>query len=266
MYFRATSPTVNDPMNMQSSTGAKESTFSTEPTTAPAPRPRDMASAAQVVTALVALGGTTLVAMLRAKARTRLAKISTASRPRPISEICAVTACTSKLKSITQARQAKASPTTRPLLSLQGTNRSSRPRLRLNTPQISMSPATNKALAEMFQPKTCCSTLTAYTSTPVFTEEHTQRCQKQAQQAANCCQLSGTRRTGSAASGPRRLVGSSKKMSTLTEKKRYTTAMNHPGMVSESSTRLLIFVNFMNTSRMAARAGPTAQPKVSMAA
>ena len=48
-------------------------------------------------------------------------------------------------------------------------------------------------------------------------------------------------------------------------KSKKSKAMNHPGMVSESRIRLLILMNFMDSSNMAAKAGPMAQPNVSMA-
>lgn len=41
--------------------------------------------------------------------------------------------------------------------------------------------------------------------------------------------------------------------------------MNHPGIVSESRTKLLILMNFTETSSIAAKAGPTAQPRVRQA-
>mmetsp|Transcript_42357 Transcript_42357/g.91935 ORF Transcript_42357/g.91935 Transcript_42357/m.91935 type:complete len:158 (+) Transcript_42357:64-537(+) len=138
-------------MNSPTRTGAKESGLSTEQTMEPPPRPKDMATVAQVMTEFKVSGGTILEQRLRPKARTKPMEIKTNTRPMEFKEIFTVGCSSSKLNKKPQLTHAKTVAPIKPFTSLKDRQRSSFPKVRLKIPEMNINAATKQALLAIDQ-------------------------------------------------------------------------------------------------------------------
>mmetsp|Transcript_66942 Transcript_66942/g.205011 ORF Transcript_66942/g.205011 Transcript_66942/m.205011 type:complete len:307 (-) Transcript_66942:757-1677(-) len=250
--------TTTETTHKPSIAGANESAFNTAPRTPPAARPSVIMTVAHSFIGRFRELGTSLDVRASANARFKPARATSISSPALSTDTSAMTPCNlSDQDNGMHATQLKMLPPSSPARSLRMIRWPNLPMDMLITPEQNINPARSSALLAIDQPQCCCPTNTRYTSAIVSCAEVTKRCQKAAQDDSNGKRspaLALPRGPGWVACMGR----SSKTITMSTRKMRYKRAMNQPGAVSESNTRLCTRTDLRNTSSTAANVGPTA--------